>query len=756
MKKIAYQLLIFFLFSSIALAQSQSDIEKLLELKKRMENMDLSEPDKKEAKTIESLETFYDKTDSLKLVEDLIDPKSSPLKPIEKQEFDFTTLIQFGHDIFKTANIDFDPEIYGPVDELYPIGPGDNLVITVWGEVELRHDLTVSRQGQIYIPEVGLTNVAGLTVAQLKKKLKNLLGKSYSSLLQEEAFLDVSLGKLRSIRVYVMGDVQTPGVYTVPAIMPVFNMLFYAGGVTKTGSLRKISVIRRDRVHATLDFYDFLTSGIKFSGIRLQNDDVVLVSTVTKQVYLAGSVKKEAIYELLSDEGLSDLIKFSGGFRDSAYTDHIQIERIVNNKDRKIIDIHSLELGQQDKTVNLENGDRIFIGSIDRKVKNYLDIEGPIYGPRRFEYIYGMTLGDLISKVDSIRGDAYLDRVQITRRLPDQKSQIFSVSLTAILEGTQSDLLLAPEDQIKIHSKDTLFPPDSVLIHGAVNNQGTYLLKKSMTLKDLIFAADGFRKDALIEQAEISRIDPLKTNRTELAQIIYVNIDPDYTTNSKQEDEVFFLQPYDNIFIRQNSDWELQRNVFISGEIRFPGKYTLQNKTERITDLIQRAGGLKPTAYLEGATLIRNKKDIGQIGIDFNKIFEDPDLEENIYLQADDQITIPERLYTVIIDGGVNVPGSVYYEDGEALDYYINAAGGYTELADEDNVLIRLANGKPVQQSRFLFWKSLSEDINPGSTIYVPVLQKKDSIDWSSTFRDTAAILGSIAALILIVDQLNR
>jgi protein involved in polysaccharide export with SLBB domain len=717
MNKSAFQLLMLFLFSGVVLAQSQADIEKLLELKKQMEKTDLSKPDRTEEKTIESLETFYDKTDSLKLVQDLDESKSGTLKPIEKEKFDFTNLNQFGHDIFKSANIDFDPEIYGPVDELYPIGPGDNLVVTVWGEVELRHDLTVSRQGQIYIPEVGLTNVTGLTVAKLKTKLKNLLGKSYSSLLQEEAFLDVSLGKLRSIRVYIMGDVQTPGVYTVPAITPVFNMLFYAGGVTNTGSLRTISIVRRDRVHATLDFYKFLTGGIKFSGIRLQNDDVVLVSTMKKQVYLTGSVKKEAIYELLGPEGLSELIKYAGGFRDSAYTEQIQIERIVNNKDRKIIDVRYPDLEQQDNTFKLENGDRIFIGSIDREVKNYLNIKGPIYGPRRFEYKYGMTLGDLISKVDSIRGDAYLDRIHITRRLPDQKSEIFSVSLTAILQGTQPDFLLTPEDHIEIHSKDTLFPPDSVSIHGAIYNKGTYLLKKNMTLKDLIFAAGGFRKDALIEQAEISRIDPLETNRTELAQIIYVNIDPDYTTNNHYEDEVFFLQPYDNIFIRQNSDWELQRNVFISGEIRFPGKYTLQNKTERITDLIQRAGGLKPTAYLEGATLIRNKNEIGQIGIDFNKIFADPDLEENIYLQADDQITIPERLYTVTIEGGVNVPGSVYYEEGESLDYYINASGGYAELGDDDNVLIRLANGKPVQQSRFLFWKSLSEDINPGSTI---------------------------------------
>jgi protein involved in polysaccharide export with SLBB domain len=753
MKKSVYKFLFLFFYAGFALGQSQSDIEKLLELKKQMDKADLSTATKAEVKKIESLETFQDKTDTLKHAESL---NKTVTYPAKNEKFSFTELPKFGHDIFNTANIDFNPEIYGPVDELYPIGPGDNLVITLWGEVELRHDLTVNRQGQIYIPDVGLTNVSGLTISQVDKKLRSILGNSYSSLLNQEAFLDVSLGKLRSIRIYVIGDVNTPGVYTVPAITPVFNTLFYAGGINKSGSLRTISVVRNDKTIATLDFYDFLISGIKFAGIRLQNDDVVLVSTLAKQVYLAGAVKKEAIYELLDHEGIFELVKFSGGFQDSAYIEKIQIERILNNKDRKIIDISYMALLEQSKNFILANGDKIFVQSVDRDVKNYLLIKGPIYGPKRFEYTSGLTLGNLISKVDSIRGDAYLDRVQITRRLPDQKSQIFSVSLRNILENTQPDFLLAPQDQIEIHSKNTLFPPDSVSIHGAVNTKGTYLLKKNMTLKDLIFAAGGFRKDALIEQAEISRIDPLKTNGPDLAQIIYVKIDPEYKNDNQQDDEVFFLKSYDNIFIRQNSDWELQRNVTISGEVRFPGIYTLQNKTERITGLIQRAGGLKSTAFLEGATLIRNKNEIGQVGIDFTKIFEDPDLEENIYLQAYDEINIPERLYTVTIEGGVNVPGSVYYEEGEILDYYINAAGGYTELANEDNVLIRLANGKPVQQNRFLFWKSLSEDINPGTTIYVPTLQNKTGIDWSTTFRDTAAILGSIAALILIVDQISR
>lgn len=756
MKKCLYHLLMLLFFSDLVLAQSPSDIEKLLELQKQLQKQGISTPEKIEPEKIQSLETFQDKVDTLQLVKSKEISKTAAVNAIDNQKSNFSNLPQFGHDIFSAANIDFNPEIYGPVDEMYPVGSGDNLIITVWGEVELRHDLIVNRQGQIYIPEVGLINVTGLTISQLKNKLKNLLGKSYSSLTKEKAYLDVSFGKLRSVRIYVVGDVEKPGVFTVPAFTPTFNMLFYAGGVTRTGSLREISVIRKDRVFATLDFYEFFTKGIKFAGIRLQNDDVVLVSTASKRVYLAGSVKKEAVFELLNIEGLTELINFAGGFQDSAYTERIQIERIVNNKDRKIIDVQYLDLIQQHKNFALENGDRIFIESVDREVKNILSINGPIYGPNRFEYVPGMTLSNLISMVDSIRGDAYLERIDITRRLPDRTNQIFSVNLKAVLEDKQPDFLLAAEDHIEIQSKNTLFPSDSVSIYGAVNNSGSYLLKKDMTLKDLIFAAGGFRKDALINEAEVSRIDPNKMNGNELAQIIHVKIDPDYTRNNYKDDEVFLLIPYDNVFIRLNSEWELQRNVSILGEIQFPGGYTLRNKTERITDLIQRAGGLKPTAFLEGATLIRNKNNIGQIGIDFKEIFEDPEHEENIYLQGEDIITIPERIYTVKIIGGVNVPGSVYYEEGESLDYYINAAGGYTEMANEDNVLIRLANGKPVSQNRFLFWKSLSEDITPGTTIYVPILQNISGTDWSGTIRDTAAILGSLAALILIVNQVGK
>ncbi len=554
----------------------------------------------------------------------------------------------------------------------------------------------------------------------------------------------------------MVGEVKNPGLFTVPALTPIFNLLFYAGGFNTTASLREISLIRKDQLITQLDFYKFLIKGIEFSDIRLQNDDVILISTAQKHVYIAGAVKKAAIFELLDQEGLLDLIYYAGGLEGNAYIDQIQIERFLNNKERTLLDINYRQMVELGNNFKLEHGDRIFVKSLDREMKNFITIDGPIYGPRRFEYSKGMQLKDLFARIDSIAGDAYLQRIHITRKLPDRKRQIFSINMEAILNNKAQDLALLPEDHIEIKSKNILFPPDSVHIYGAVNNPGKYPLKLDLSLKDLIFTAGGFRKDAQIREAEISRIDPKQASHNKLATLLYVPLDSDYVKHANTGDEIFLLEANDNVFIRPNSDWELQRNVLIQGEINAPGVYTLPNKMEQITDLIKRSGGIKPTAYLEGGTLYRRKNNVGQIGIDFTRIMKNPDIEENIYLQGDDIITIPERMYTVKVIGGVNFPSSVYFEKNEGLDYYIDATGGYTELADEDNVSIRLANGKTFKPKHFLFWEYLPDDITAGSTIIIPILDQKHKTDWSGAIRDAAAILSSVAVTLLIIDRVQR
>jgi polysaccharide export outer membrane protein len=759
MKIFLYSISLNLIFSFFLSGQTVEDLEKLKAIimndKKVQEESQGQLPEFSRAK---SLEVFHDKIDTSSYKGESLNVENKKLSEFSASEpqIDFSQLPIFGLDIFRSAKIDFTPEIYGPVDESYPVGPGDEIVITVWGEVEVRHDLVINRQGQIFIPNVGLVNTMGMNMIQLREKLTALMSRSYSSLLNKKAFLDISLGKIRSIRIYVIGDVKNPGLFTVPALTSVFNLLFYAGGFNNTASLREISLVRKDQPITRLDFYKFLINGIEFSDIRLQNDDVILISTAKKQVYIAGAVKKAAVFELLYQEGLIDLIEYAGGLEDNAYIDQIQIERFLNNKERTLVDINYRQLVEEGNNFRLEHGDRIYVKSLDREMKNYVTIDGPIYGPRRFEYFKNMQLKDLFSRIDSIAGDAYLQRIHLTRILPDRKRQLFSLDLESILANKASDILLLPEDHIEIMSTKTLFPPDSVHIYGAVNNPGKYPLKLNLNLKDLIFAAGGFRKDAQIREAEISRIDPRQTNQNILATLMYVPLDSNYVKQRNSDDENFLLAANDNVFIRTNSNWELQRNVIIQGEVNAPGAYTLSNKMERITDLIKRSGGVKSTAYLEGSTLYRRKNNVGQIGIDFTRITKNPDDEENIYLQADDIISIPERMYTVKVIGGVNFPSSVYFEKNEGLDYYIDATGGYSELADEDNVSIRLANGKTFKPKHFLFWKYLPEDITAGSTIIIPTLDQKQKTDWSGAIRDAAAILSSVAVTLLILDRVQK
>jgi polysaccharide export outer membrane protein len=759
MKTIYLFLIIAFSGFLYVTAQSIPDLEEIKRLEKKLRDAgDKIGEVKPEQKRVSSLETFDDQLDTLSRfrIEETEKLKAIDTEAIEEKEVKFTDLPHFGHDIFKTANIDFDPEIFGPVDDTYPVGPGDEIVITLWGEVELRHDLIVDRQGQIYIPEVGIVKILGLTIDKLQKKLKRVMGASYSSLLKNKAFLDVSFGKLRSIRIFVVGDVNRPGVFTVPAFTAPFNILFYAGGVTKTGSLREVLLVRNDKIVEKLDFYSAITKGIRPSSVRLQNEDVLVVPSAQRNVYLKGVVNKEAIFEIAEGEGIMELITYAGGFKDSAYTEHLQVERIVNNKDRKIIDVNYKALKAAVKNFELLNGDRVLVEAVQRESKNFITLEGPIYGPKRFNFTPNLTIGQLFNYVDSIRGDAYLERVHITRTMDNRRKQMFSVNLQAILDNQSRDFLLEPEDHITIETIDILFPPDSVEIYGAVNIPGQYILKKDMSLKDLIFIAGGFRKDAVVTEAEISRIDPKRSGDDKLAAVMFVTIDSNYAKIIGTSDESFHLEPYDNVFIRSNSDWELQRNVEVRGEVKFPGMYTLLSKTERITDVIVRAGGLKHTAYLPGAIIYRSKDEVGRIGIDFYKIFKDPKREDNIYLQDGDIVTIPERLHTVKVMGGVNFPSSVYYQKGAGMDYYISAAGGYIELADEKHVTVRLASGRPVQRKRFLFWKYWSDDITPGSVVYVPILSERKDTDWTGVTRDVVAILASLVTTLYIVYQIGK
>lgn len=761
--KFSVIIFIYFCINS-SFSQSLQDIQKLKDIQKQIEKTAEQKQTGVETTPVKSLETFEDslsqipiqRLEAVKIKQEEKD-KEKDTDHIELNiDDEFAKLKPFGYDIFYNSKLDLKPSLFGPVSGDYPLGPGDETIITLWGEVEIRHSIILDRNGQIMFPDVGLINLAGLTINETRKKLFNILKNYYSGLKTNKITLEVSLGKLHSIRVYVTGEVNQPGVFTVPAYISPYAMLFYTAGVKLSGSLRSIFVMRQGKKIADLDFYSLLLGIETTENIHLQNDDIIVIPPVKNQVFLAGAINLPGIYEFKSGESLRQLLNFAGGWKPNANLEQIEIRRYLQQEEPILVNVDYQKLKENNENFNLMSDDKVFVYEIERERKNFVTIDGPIFGPKTFTYTDGLTLKQLFSKVDSVRADAYLERILITREYEDQRKEIFSVNLKSIMEGSSDDFILAPSDIVEFKSQNVLFPIDSVSIYGAVNLPGKYVLSKNLTLKDLIYMAGGFAINAKIDMAEVSRIGQSFKSDQVLSEIIKVSLDSTYMKNDISEDENFFLQPYDNVFIFIDSDWELQRNVTITGEVRRPGTYSLESKEDKLSNLIQRAGGLKQTAYIDGAQFYRQADEAGQIGINFIEALEDPESQENIILEDGDEIVIPQRKYTVKVLGGVNFPSSIVYDESMDLDDYISAAGGLVELADGDNISIMLANGKRIREKSFLFIPYLPEEILPGSTIYVPTLAATDKTDWPGAIRDGAAILSSIATVILIMNQVNK
>jgi polysaccharide export outer membrane protein len=749
---------------SVLSGQSLSDINQLKALQKQFEETGKRiDSDKPISQKISSLEAFEDSlsripidtTEALRLTPD---SKASQLVMVEDEEFVDTALGKlqpFGYEIFRKAKLDMKPDVYGPVDADYHLGQGDELIITLWGEVELRHALVVDRNGQVMIPDVGLVNVAGLTLTKTQNKLNRILRNYYSGLKNNKITLEISLGKLRSLRIFVTGEVNQPGAFTVPAYVSPFAMLFYAGGVKASGSLRNIIILRNNERIANVDFYGFLSGHDAKEQVRLQNRDVIVIPPVEKRAWLAGSVGLPGIYEFKEGETLRQLFRFAGGFKTVANIRQIEMRRFLPNRKPVFVNVDFQQMSADGDDLPLMDEDRIFVYRIDTERRNYVQIDGPIFGPRRFAWSEGLTLRQLFAKVDSIRGDAFLERAVITREKDDLRKESFSVNLEHILSGTAGDFVMQPRDVVTFKSRDMLFPVDSVSIYGAINSPGKYVLSDNLTLKDLIYMAGGYAINARRDFAEVARIEPEKNAGNEIATIIRVDLDTTYRRLASTSAEDFRLQAYDNVFIYIDSEWELQRNVSIRGEVVRPGQFSLQRKDEKLASIIARAGGIKETGYIEGARFFRNADDAGQIGVDFALAMRDTNSQENIILEDGDEIFIPERKYTIKIMGGVNFPSSVMYSEEMSLQDYLDAAGGLTELADDDNISIQLANGKRMKEKSFLFFPYLPEPLTPGSTIFVPELAEKKVVDWSGGIRDAAAILASVATVILILNQVK-
>ena len=615
----------------------------------------------------------------------------------DRQQILIDSLPIFGLDVFTRATSQFQPLLSGPVPDDYVLGPDDQLVLILTGEVELTQPVVVTREGFVVVPNVGRISVANLTMANLRVLLRTRLANSYSGISRGTVFVSVTLTELRTIQIYVTGEVAQAGAYQMASVATVTNALYAAGGPTELGSLREIKVQRRSGEEVSLDLYPYLLDGDVSGDVILRQGDVVFVPLRGRRVKLYGSVVRPAHYELDADNDLSDILDASGGFAPAANRQRITIHRVVRPSERGP-------------------------GSSDRIA---IDL--------------GLT----------------------PSRDPSEPGHIGGVIIPPI--GLQDG------DSIVVDEVQDLRDSYYVSITGMVAAPDTLPWREGMTIRDLLLMARGPIVGADLREAQVSRL-PDDRGLGELADALLVPLDSSYISQSQRAPDgryvgppgvpfppagsspEFILQPYDQVLILRQPEFEMPQSVQITGEVSVPGEYTLLTKNDRVTDLIGRANGLLDTAYPEGAQFFRQQDALGRINVDFLTLQDDPSDQANLLLQPGDSLHIPEYSPTVVVLGAVNSAVAVLYREGENFDYYLANAGGYRNDADKGRVSVRYANGLARTPSSFLFWTSYPTP-GPGSVVSVPARDPGNRFDTIGLITNLVGILGSLTTVIVVLTR---
>lgn len=512
----------------------------------------------------------------------------------------------FGASLFKNANPQFQPNLEIATPKNYVIGTGDELMIEIYGNSEVSYQLTVSPEGNINIPYIGVVSVGGATIEAATSRIKNRLSSVYSGISSGNTQVSITLSNIRSVKVILSGEIVQPGTYTLPSVSTVFNALYSSGGPTENGSLRDIRIMRNGKQVATLDVYDFLIHGSLKGNITLQDEDVIYVPPYLSRVELSGEVKRPLLFEVKPGESFDDLLSYAGGFTENAYQARV---KVVKNTgvERRIEDVLASQFGQYEP----QSGDKFTVSRILDRFENRVTINGSVFRPGEYELSPGLSLSMLIKKADGVTEDAFLNRGYILRLKPDLQSEQLSFNVANILAGTEPDISLKKEDVVQISSISDLKDEYKVTIQGEVREPDTFAFAENMTVGNLIQMAGGFKEGASPDRIEIARrIRNLGASYTSApaAEVFTIKIDKDL----KVEDSDFVLHPFDIVSIRTESGYEVQMQVKLEGEVLYPGTYTITRKNERISEVIERAGGLTAFAYAEGASLTRPSKETKQ------------------------------------------------------------------------------------------------------------------------------------------------
>ncbi len=669
----------------------------------------------------------------------------------------------FGLDLFSQPTTLFDGNAGGPVDASYRLGPGDQLVLILTGDVEEAYTLDVTREGFVVIPVVGQIPVASLTLGELDSVLRKRLARVYSGLGNTTRF-SLSVARLRSNQVFVVGDVKQPGSYRISSAGTALTALYSAGGPSDRGSLRAIEIRRRGAAAQKFDIYNYLIRGDASGDVRLENGDVLFVPPHGARVRIHGGVLRPATYELRAGETLDDLVTSAGGFTDDASRRTVRIERIVppaqrtaEGSDRIVLDVAVSDAREPHTwtAVRLEGGDIVDVPRVATRVRRRITVKGNVWQPGSQGITANESLTEALLRAGGLKPDTYLGRVIISRLRADSTREQVRATLRDLSGATVDPVILREDDEVTVFSLTEFRAPRFVAVSGAVLRTGQYEYHEGMTLRDLVLLAGGLHPSAALRDAEIARL-PRTREEGVIATTLRAPLDSSYLVTSSSmapnATEVA-LEPYDNVLIFRQPDWQLQQTVVLSGEVNYPGVYSLRSKTERLADLIARAGGLTNSAYAGGITFARADGGLGRVGIDLPGVLKNPRDRDNLLLLAGDSVHVPRFNALVTIAGSVNSPLAVPYEPGQSLGHYIRAAGGATTEGDLDRVWVQQSNGKVESRHSRLWFFSASPDPTPGSRVFVPAKDVNAKKDWAQLLGTTAQVLGSIVTIAVVLSR---
>ena len=676
----------------------------------------------------------------------------------------------FGREVFNSELLTFEPNLNIATPDNYVLGPGDEVIIDIWGDSKQTLRQSIAPDGTIIDPQIGPITLNGLTIQEANSRLKNAYSRIYSTMNGEEptTFMKMSLGEIRSIRVNVMGEVVVPGTYTLPSLASLFHALYCPGGVNNIGSLRAVKVSRGGKPLAEVDIYDYLLKGKSGLDIRLEDGDVIIVPPYQNLVAVSGKVKRPLIYEMKEGEAMADLLDFAGGFTGDAYKEAVRVIR-KSGREYQVFNVEKTGFAQ----FTLTDGDEIAVDSVLARFENRVEIRGAVYRAGMYALDGQVsTVRQLIEKAEGVRDDAFLNRAVLYRDMPNTMREAQSVDVKALLENRVEDIVLRKNDVLYIPSIYDLSEEQTIAVRGAVGNPGTFNYVEGMTLEDVIVQAGGLRESASVVKIDVARRikNPKSMDVTNvLAENFTLTLKDGLVIDGNEN---FIIMPFDEIFVRNSPGYQVQQSVTVTGEVLFEGEYVLSEKGQRLSDLVKKAGGINPDAYVSGARLVRqmneferrrvestlrfaqqgikdsidvNSLDIGNdyyVGIDLRKALKNPGSEYDVVLRPGDRLIVPEYAGTVKISGGVMYPNVVVYEKGAGLKHYIAQGGGTLPRAKKNRAFIVYMNGTVAKSKAFAKAKPA-----PGCEIIVPVKPARRGTSLAE-IMSLASSTTSIAALV--------